>query len=454
MPSLHDTIVLGAGMSGLSYAHARGADADVVVLEAAPRAGGLVTTQREPGLHFECGPEALQDDAPLTVRLIEDMSLRVLPADPSAKNRWVLGAGGLVPVPTNPGAFLKSPLVSLPGKLRAFTEPLRKKGVALDGSVADFVRHRLGGEILRELVDPALAGIYAGSAETTSLRAAFPKLYDMAAEHGSIMGGLKAKAKARKAKGESRPPPPSLLSVEGGLQRLPDAIGAWLGARLRLDCAARGVTRASDGWEVATDDGVLRARRLVLATPARAASGLLADAAPELSALLGEIVTEIVVSVAHVWPRAQVRHPLDGFGYLVPTARGLKHLGTLFSSSITPSRCPSDVVVLRTLCGGARDPAAIGMSDDALLALLRAEVAPLLGLPDGPPRLLHVTRWKASLPRYDLAQPARQDALEALLARHAGLSVLGNHRRGISVNALVENGTRLAELHLAEDGAA
>ena len=41
-----ETLVVGAGISGLAYAHARGPQADLVVLEGAKRAGGLVHTER------------------------------------------------------------------------------------------------------------------------------------------------------------------------------------------------------------------------------------------------------------------------------------------------------------------------------------------------------------------------------------------------------------------------
>ena len=79
-----DTIVVGAGVAGLAYAHARGPDADLLLLEAETRAGGLVRTGRHelpggPG-HFEWGPEALQDDAPETRALLAELALEPLPA--------------------------------------------------------------------------------------------------------------------------------------------------------------------------------------------------------------------------------------------------------------------------------------------------------------------------------------------------------------------------------------
>lgn len=450
MEHVVDTLVLGAGMAGLSYAWARGADADVHVLEASARPGGLVRTHVDGDAHWECGPEALQDNAPDTVALIEGLGLTVVPAGAAAANRYILGADGLCAVPTSPPAFLRSPLLTFGAKLRALSEPWRKAGVALDGSVADFVRHRLGQQVLQRLVDPALSGIFAGDVETTSLRAAFPRLYDLARDHGSILRGFKAAARARKARGEPRPPTPSLLSVEGGLQRMPEAMAAFLGDRLQLGTPALEVAHEPAGdaaWRVRTRDGTWSARRLVLAVPAPVASTLLADVEPELADELGDVHGETVVPVAHVWPRAQVEHALDGFGYLVPSARGLRHLGTLFSSSIVPARCPADVVVLRTLLGGARDPEVAHLDDEALVALVVAEVGPVLGLGGERPLRHHIARWHGALPRYDLDHPRRQDAVDARLAELGTLSVLGNHRRGLSVNALIETSVQLARSH-------
>jgi oxygen-dependent protoporphyrinogen oxidase len=161
-----DTIVVGAGMAGLVYAHARGPDADLLVLEAGERAGGLVRTGRHelPGgaLHFEWGPEALQDDAPETRALLAELGLVPLLAPDAARRRYVVRGGRLVPLPTGPVSFLTSPLLSWSARLRALTEPFRAKGRALDGSVADFARHRLGDEVLARLVDPFVTGVYAG----------------------------------------------------------------------------------------------------------------------------------------------------------------------------------------------------------------------------------------------------------------------------------------------------
>jgi protoporphyrinogen/coproporphyrinogen III oxidase len=445
-----DTLVVGAGIAGLAYAQARG-DAELLVLDAAPRAGGLVRTGRAelPGLgalRFEWGPEALQDGEPELKALLAELGLAPRPTAPLAARRYLCADGRLVALPTAPMELLKSPLLSASEKLRALSEPFRSRGVALDGSVADFARHRFGEGVLARFVDPFVSGIYAGDPERLSFRAAFPKLHAMVAEHGSVMGALKARAKARRADGEGEAhEPPGLFTLDGGLGALAEALAARLGARLRLGQRIVALRRDAEGWLAQVQPvadaappppAELRARRLVLATPVAATARLLQEAAPEIARELADMTSESVVSISHAWRREQVGHPLDGFGYLVPGAEQRLHLGTLFSSSLAPDAAPAGVVLLRTLLGGARRPQMVEWPDEELLAELTGGVALLLQL-RGEPLWAHVVRQRGALPRYDLRHPQRLAAVDAALARTPGLELLGNWRRGISVPSLV-----------------
>ncbi|MDG2148650.1 MAG: protoporphyrinogen oxidase [Planctomycetota bacterium] len=478
-----ETLVLGGGIAGLAFAHGLDPSADFALIEASDRLGGLIRTGNWEDVHYEHGPEALQDNAAETVSLFEELGLQRIDAHAIANHRYIHTERGLLPVPMGPGALLRSPLLSVSGKLRALTEPLRSGSKGLEGSIADFVRHRLGSEVLERLVDPAVAGIYAGDPEKLSLRAAFPAVAELVSEHGSLLSGMLARLRAKKEKqrelenqrslrGEpSQKPPsrraPSLMSVKGGLERLPEAIGRVLGERVYRGRSARRVWRRKDGtenrWVIEcnlTDLGdsdasspaektrteVWEARHLVLAVPAGCAEKLLREDQPELSQEMGSMVSEAVLSVTHVWPREAVTHPLDGFGYLVPSRSEMAHLGTLFSSSIQPERCPGERVLLRTLMGGARRPDLVHEPDEAVLEIVSREVGGVLGFA-GAPLYSSVVRWPTALPRYDLNQVARQATIDRLLGGLAGLSIIGNHRRGISVNALIESSRRAAREH-------
>jgi oxygen-dependent protoporphyrinogen oxidase len=235
-----------------------------------------------------------------------------------------------------------------------------------------------------------------------------------------------------------------LLRPRGGVEELARALAAALGPRLATGTRARSLERAAGLWRVDSDAGPLEADRVVLALPARAAAHLLERAAPECSAELAGLGAESLVSVVHVWRRERVRHALDGFGYLVPAAAGGAVLGTLFRSSIDPAAAPAELVLLRTLLGGARAPDACRLADEELLSESLRSARPLLGL-EGQPEWRDVRRWPEVLPRYDLGHAPRLARIER--ATPPGLALLGNFAGGIGVGTLVERARELATAH-------
>ncbi|HVS16961.1 MAG TPA: protoporphyrinogen oxidase, partial [Planctomycetota bacterium] len=405
-----ETLVVGGGVSGLAYAHARGAHADVLVCEAAGRAGGLVHTDEASieGVRFERGPEALQIGSAALRALVDELALELVEAPPTARRRDFARGGRLHALPSGPLGFLRTPLLSARGKLRLLVEPWRDSRGGLSGSLADFARHRLGPEALAALVDPLVGGIHAGDPEQLSLRATFPELARAVLAHGSLFAALRARRGAER---------PGLARPRGGMQCLTDALAASLGPRLRTGCAVEALARDRDGWLASTPVGPIRAPRVVVALSAREAARLLDRAAPDVAEVAAEVESESLVGLVLAWPRARVAHALDGFGSLVPSREGLAHLGTLFSSSIDPAVCDADTVVLRVLAGGVRRPELVESDERELVERLLAEVRPLLGL-RGKPRGHALVRWRGALPRYDLAHPRRLERLERALPAH------------------------------------
>jgi len=328
----------------------------------------------------------------------------------------------------------------LSARLRLMTEPFRSARGGLDGSVAEFMQHRVGRGALERMVDPMLSGIHGAAPGELSMRACFPALVSGVEQYGSLLGYLRARRRSGGA-GDARPWRPA-----GGMQRLPEGLAAKLGARLRLRSPVQGIERAGDGWRVHTSSQIYEAKRLVLATPRPAAAKLLAAVCLPAARELAEAPAESLIVHAALFGRADVEHALDGFGYLVPSAEGCQHLGTLFSSSLDPSAAPEGQVLLRSMLGGSRWPELQLASDERLSELVAHEVHPLLGI-RAKPIFSSSTRHVYALPRYDLEHLARLDRVEAALPD--GLSLLGNYRRGIGIPSLVQQAHELADEHLS-----
>ncbi len=430
-----ETLVVGGGISGLAYAHARGPQADLVVLEGAPRAGGLMHTERlgaNGELRAELGPESLRFEvAGGLTDMLRELGLEARKPPPNASKRFLVHRGRLVDAPLGP-KMITTPLLTLRGKLRLACEPFRDPRVALDGSVADFVRHRIGEEGLAALLDPLVSGIHAGDPEQLSMRACFPRLVELVQTHGGLFKAL------FKTRGD---PAPSVMKPVGGCDAIPSALARVLGDKLVLNASVGSISFDGEVWRARSTVGEFEAARLVLALPAATAARLLSPISAALARPISSIQSESLVSVTHVWRRVDVGHPLDGFGYLVASRERMRHLGTLFSSSIAPDAAPNTHVVLRTLLGGARRPETIDLADKDLLAIVRSEVRALLEL-RGEPELVRIQRWRATLPRFDLEHPARVAAIEA--ACPPSLVLLGNWLHGIGVNHLVAHARQRA----------
>lgn len=453
-------IVCGAGLTGLTTAwHLRRLGADVTVVEASTRVGGVIQSTARDGYLVEHGPNSCTLTPDLAA-LIETLGLTPLlrPAAPQAQRRYIVRDGLPVVVPTAPRTMLTSPLFSMRGKLRVLREPwITPRTAHGDESVADFVRRRLGTEALDYAVDPFVSGVYAGDPEQLSVGHAFPRLAAMEREHGSLLramlaAGRKVRA-ARNTEGSTNSQH-TMVSFAGGLHTLPAALATTLGAEsIRLNARAIAIESSGAGVIVTVDEGGQRhsldADAIVSTLPLHALTriSLTADAAAATEQL-ATVPYPPVASLALGFRRADVAHALDGFGCLVPSRERRRTLGVLFSSTLFDGRAPDGYVLLTCFLGGTRHPE-LGTADTStLLALVLPELANLFGI-SGAPTFVEHTSWPRAIPQYNVGHDANIRAAEALEVLVPGLLVDGQFRRGVSVGDCVAAGAALAARSLA-----
>ena len=359
-----DVLVLGAGISGLATAYGllqRGAT--VEMFDAGPRAGGVIGTRHRNGALVERGPNSALDTSPLINELLDGLGIRDQRVEASAvaATRFIVRGGRLVALPTSPGAFLTTRAFSRAAKWKLVREPFVPAAPAdAEESIGDFVRRRLGSEFLDYAIDPFVAGVYAGDPERISVRAAFPRLYALEQKYGSLIKGQILGARERRKSGEKAKNAAGSFSFRGGMQSLTDALAASVG-RIETSVTVRRIELGTDGnWTVAGARGgdpvLRRARAIVLAVPAFEAAKLLRELWPAATKGLNAIPYAAVASVATAYRRADVAHPLAGFGFLVPKKESRRILGSLFSSSMFDGRAPHGIVLLTTFVGGTRNP--------------------------------------------------------------------------------------------------
>ncbi len=453
-------LIVGGGISGLSFAHWLGLSENPrkwELWEATGRLGGTIGTDRFAGYSIDWGPNGFLDREPLTLRLVDELNLSSVlePADESSQKRFILKHGRLHPVPMSPFAILGTGLLDTRDKLRLFLEPLipaRKSGN--DESVFDFAARRIGRGAAESFIDPMVSGIFGGLARDLSLPACFPVMREMEERYGGLVRALIAKKREKKAKARkaadlntSGPAGPGgrLTSFRGGLDALIVRLRERLEAVVRVNRPVVRVTRKRDLWEVTDQSGsIARAKTVVCACPTFAAARMFAVSDPELSEALDTIPYAPIVVVATGHRREDVGRALDGFGFLIPRTEGLRTLGSIWTSSIFSRRAPHGSVQFRSMLGGAGDPGVMQLTDDELWNTLRREIGPLVDLRQDPD-IMQTYRWDLGIPQYTIGHVRRRERLEELIRGRRGLHFVGNAFYGVGLNDCVKMAHRVAQ---------
>src|SRR5437764_5461182 len=157
---MKQVVVVGAGISGLATAYRLQnlcPDANITLLEADPRPGGTIWTDRRAGFQVEIGSNGFLDNKPFTLRLCRDLGLGerlVSASEASGKNRYLFWNEELQPLPRGLGSFLTTPLLSWRGKVRLLAEKwVHSAALEADESIDTFVRRRAGSEAAEVLAD-------------------------------------------------------------------------------------------------------------------------------------------------------------------------------------------------------------------------------------------------------------------------------------------------------------
>ena len=433
--STQRVVIVGGGISGLSTAYylLRQAQKNeqlihCTVLEAAPTLGGKIKTERIGEAVIEGGPESFVTRKPWAYELCCELGLsdRLLAADDTGRN-YVLHHGVPESVPTKPQGFLKTPLLSWPGKLRAAREMwLPARASTEDESLGNLVRRRFGDEVLDNLVGPAVGSIYLSDVDQLSTQVSFDRFLKLEQTHGSLLKGMMAMQKtARAAKklngnaASTKPPP--FVTLPNGLGELVEVLAAHLremGCELCTGAAVTQIQREpGHSYTLQLGDGeTLHADAIVLAVPAFAMSDLIFAHDAASADQLRAVRYVSVATVTFGFPRDAITKPFDGFGVVVPAHEGSAVLACEVMSNKWPSRSPHDLVLLRAFLGGHRNEGIVSQPDEVLMAQAQHALAGIFGL-QGQPSLCRVFRWQPGNPQYPVGHLVSLAQTEVRLQR-------------------------------------
>lgn len=457
-----DVVIVGAGVSGLAAAHAlhcSDPSLSIGIYEASGRIGGKLLTGQIAGVTVDLGAEAMLARRPEGIALVDALGLRQHIVHPASIGAGLALGGRIAPIPAES-------VMGVPTSVRtvAASRALSAAGLAAleagnpaievlhdDVSVAQAIAPRVGTEVLDRLVEPLLAGVYAGRADRLSIEATLPALYAQLRRTPDLLVAAQAvRASAATARG------PVFASLLGGIGGLPAQLLAATGASLHLNTPVREISQTPQGFLVHTgprpESVDVATRAVILATPAAKSARLLSSVASGASSALEEIESASMALILLAYRRADLARDIPaGSGLLVPASLGTAVKAATFLTQKWPHLAADagDLILIRASIGRAGETAALQRDDAELTAMARRDLAVLAGI-SGVPIDSIVQRWGGGLPQYDVGHRARVQRVRTAVATVPGVEVAGAAYDGVGIPACIGSGQQAAARILSQ----
>lgn len=426
MPSERfDVCVVGAGMAGLTAAYdLAAAGANVAVLEASDRVGGMLAPTDLAGVRVDCGAESFATRTDAVADLIRDADLPLQIIAPDPRGAWLVfeREGGVDRAPLPEHGVLGIPADPRAADVARIVAAESERDLPVpdpEPSLEDLVASRFGDDLARVIVDTVCRGVYSRGAADLRLSQVHPQLWQRFCALGSLgraVGELTAGVR----------PGSAVAGIAGGLWRLPVALAETVTARgghIRTGHAVGGIRDVGSAFEIDTDAATYRVEAVVVAGGVR-------------TVLPGRVVPvrrDVVIGVATVDSAALDAHPI-GTGALVADgirsrAKALTHANAKWEW--LAATLPEHRHIVRLSARDSADTA--WLADPAAVA---AETSIITGVPLTARDVLdvRVARWDA----------ASAHAADDPTAAGGRLRVIGAAAAGTGLAAVVPHARRVA----------
>lgn len=464
-------VIVGGGITGLSAAfymqkeaREKGLPLDVILVEASNRLGGKIQTVRRNGFIIERGPDSFLIRKKSMGILAQDLGIEGELVKNATGQAYVLVGGELHPIPggsvmgipTEIGPFLKTGLFSLSGKLRAAGDfVLPRSNIKGDQSLGGFFRRRFGGEIVENLIEPLLSGVYAGDIDHMSLESTFPQFYAVEKKHRSLILGMKKTTPKQlpQKDGHGAKKEGVFHTFRNGLETIVEAIEQQLEPGsvmkgVRIDAieapgmvGEKTILEMNDGRKIEADAVILTTGH-EMAGRLFAPHGLLQD--------LREIPTTSVATVALAFPEEHVVQDKEGTGFLVSRSSDYSITACTWTHRKWPTTTPAGKVLIRAFVGRVGDEAIVDLPDAEIEKIILADLGRVMNI-TGKPDFTVITRWKKDRPQYRVGHKQRIAAARAELeSKFPQVKLAGASYNGVGLPDCIDQG-RAAVKEVLED---
>lgn len=419
--------IIGAGITGLSLAYFlkfKQGGVDFTLFEEKEKVGGWVQSDHAAPYFFESGPRSFRiKDANDAIDLIYELQLEneIIFASEDAKNRFLLKSGTLKKAPNSLFELLTSSL-SRPHVFTLLKEVFTKKTNVLDESVASFFTRHFSKSFTDQFIDPLVKGIYGAEIDELSINGAFPSIFQMDQQYGSLIKG------AIFSRGERKQLPKvfqghEIFTLKNGLSSLITTLEEKVKDDLSLNSKVKSLQFTDSKVVIESSNGKEVFDEVISTLPASKLATLIAEG--EFKEHLKTFKTTSL-HVVHLVYKSLNNNSLSGFGYLVPSMEKENVLGVIFDSSVFKEQNKGDEIRLTVMLNSkVEDP--LNEATEHVKKILHLEK----------PIFSKLKSAKEAIPFYSVGYPAWKE--KAIQLAPKTLRLLGTSFHGVSLNQCIFN---------------
>ncbi|WP_071396022.1 protoporphyrinogen oxidase [Bacillus tuaregi] len=448
-------VIIGGGITGLTAAYYLQKEVrenqlpyTVKLIEASHRLGGQMQTFKKDGYLIERGPDSFLETKEKAVRLAAEVGMQEKLVHNIPGNTFIMAndqlhtipGGAVMGIPTEVLPFMTTRLFSIPGKLRAAADLILPRSQAVDDqSLGGFFRRRLGDEVVENLIEPLLSGIYAGDIDKMSLMTLFPHFYQVEKKYRSLIIGMKKGAPPRPKESPAERKG-AFLAFETGLQSFADAITARLEPdSIKLGFRVDKVKKRQKRYEIELNGGeLLTADSIVMAVPHQTVHTIFSDY--EFFQEFKDVPSTSVATIALGFPKEAVQQDINGTGFLISRNSDYTITSCTWLHKKWPHTTPDGKVLLRCFVGRSGGEAIVDLSDDQIVTNVLSDLSNTITI-NQDPELALVSRWSHAMPQYTVGHQKRLARVtKGLQETLPGIFIAGSSYNGVGLPACIQQG--------------
>ncbi|CQR47185.1 Protoporphyrinogen oxidase [Paraliobacillus sp. PM-2] len=343
--------------------------------------------------------------------------------------------GAIMGVPTKMVPFAFSELFSPSGKARAAMDILLPKSKTTgDQSLGQFFRRRLGSEVVENLIEPLLSGIYAGDIDQLSLMSTFPQFYTIEQKYRSLIFGIKKTMPKQPKQQKMAKRTGMFQTLTTGLESLVEAIEEKLDViKVLKGLKVENINKnEEDSYTLTLSNGEkIEADSVIVSTPHASLPKMFLNYT--LFDDFKVMPSTSVATVAMAFPKSSIIKDIDGTGFVVSRNNDYTITACTWTHKKWPHTVPEGYALLRCYVGKAGKEEIVDESDETIKQVVLKDLYKTMAI-DAEPYFTVVSRWKNAMPQYTVGHKQRMKTIKLEMEKQLpGVYLAGGSFEGLGI---------------------